>query len=180
MKRGRTGIRQTAKHRKRAAPKTAEQYFRRPHRSQETWSRVAHVIAKMRSGSLSLTRAAREVGISRDAVKRWAKTALRKNTAGRYVAKKTDRLLRVLQIPGKDGPREVAVRNSREATILGEYSAALGKYTSTGDDSDLKRFTGMSVIDVNGARVPLLTDLREIDRLAGAGVLSFESLYAHG
>ena len=132
----------------------------------------------MRSGGLSLTGAAREVGISPSTVTRWGATALRKNKAGRYVAKRTDRLLRVLQIPGKDGPRDVAVRNSREATILGEHSSALRKYISTGDASDLKRFEGVSVSDVSGVRVPLLTDLAEIDRLAGAGVLSFESLYA--
>ncbi len=134
----------------------------------------------MRSDGLSLTRAAREVGVSPGTVTRWGVTALRKNKAGRYVAKKTDRLLRVLQIPGVNGPREVTVRNSREATLLGEYSAAVGKYVSTGDSSDLQQFAGRSVTDVSGARVPVLTDLAKIDKLAGAGVLSFESLYAHG
>lgn len=162
----------------RAAPTTASQYFARGERFQDTWSRVAHVIAKMRSEKLSMTRAARDVGISPSTVTRWGKTALRKNKSGRFVARKTDRLLRILQTPTSTGLREIAVRNSREATILGEHSAALSKYVTTGDASDISRFTDVYVTDVTGTRVRLLTDLAEIDRLAGAGILSFESLYS--
>ncbi len=159
-------------------PQTAQQYFARSERFQDTWNRVAHVIAKMRSQKLSMTRAAREVGVSPRTVTRWGKTALRKNRTGRFIAKRTDRLLRVLQIPSADGMREIAVRNSRDASALGEYSAALSKYMTTGNGSDVLRFSEVYVTDVTGSRVRLLTDLTEIDRLAGAGVLSFESLYS--
>ena len=166
------------KRKPKAPPKTAEQYSVRGERFQETWNRVAHVIAKMRSEKVSLTQAARDVGISPRAVTRWGKTALRKNKAGRYQAKRTDRLLRVLQTPTATGPREIAVKSSVEASILGEHSAALSKYVATGNAADLSRFADVYVTDVSGARVRLLTDLTEIDNLAGAGVLSFESLYA--
>ena len=70
------------------------------------------------------------------------------------------------------------MKSSREATILGEHSAALSKYVATGDASDISRFKDVYVIDVTGTRVRLLTNLAEIDKLAGAGVLSFESLYS--
>jgi hypothetical protein len=131
----------------------------------------------MRSKRISMTGAAREVGISPGSVTRWGKTALRKNKAGRFVAKKTDRLLRVLQIPTSDGLRDIALRNSQEATILSGYSEAVNKYISIGE-ADLTRYAHVYLTDVSGARVPLLTDLTEIDRLASAGVLSFESLYS--
>jgi len=170
--------RKSSKANKNPVPKTTQQYNARSARFQHTWNRVVHVIAKMRSEKLSLTGAAREVGVSPRAVTRWAKTALRKDKAGRYRAKRSDRLLRILQTPTPEGMRELAIRNSRQASLLGEYSAALGKYVSTGDSSDLERFAGVYVTDVTGARVPLLTDRPEIDKLASAGLMSFESLYS--
>jgi hypothetical protein len=48
----------------------------------------------------------------------------------------------------------------------------------TGDDSALKDFKSKYIIDAQGKRIPLLTNLDELDRLGSAGVLSFESLYA--
>ena len=50
--------------------------------------------------------------------------------------------------------------------------------TETGDASRLKRFKGKYITDVGGKRFRYLTDLKELDRLGNAGVLSFESLYA--
>ena len=51
-------------------------------------------------------------------------------------------------------------------------------YLETGDDTELARFRGKSIIDAQGNAVPLLTDLDELERLGSAGVLSFQSLYA--
>ena len=51
-------------------------------------------------------------------------------------------------------------------------------FLETGDDADLARFRGASIIDAQGNTVPLLTDLAELERLGSAGVLSFQSLYA--
>ena len=41
----------------------------------------------------------------------------------------------------------------------------------------LRRFKGTYIIDAQGKRVMLLTDLDELDELGSAGELSFESLY---
>lgn len=163
---------------KRAGPATIREYTTRPQRFQHNWSRVAHVIAKMRSEGVSLRRAARDVGISPGTVLRWGRSALRKDSSGRFVAKRTDRLLRVLMVPTPYGPREIAVRNSRQATMLAEYWTAVQKYLSTGDTDGLAKFRGRSITDASGAKVPLLTELSELDRLGSAGVLSFESLYS--
>ena len=132
----------------------------------------------MRAASASLQQAAKEVGISPRTVTRWGKTALKKEANGRYSVKRNDQLLRVLKVPTPDGSREIGVIGSRQATLLGEYWAAVHKYLATGDATGLAKFKGKQVKDTTGATVPLITDLKELNRLGFAGVLSFESLYA--
>jgi hypothetical protein len=106
-------------------------------------------------------------------------SALRKLKNGRYVAKSHDRLLRVVVVISKHkGLLEVAMRDSRQASKAGKHSAAVQRYLETGDDSALAKLQGKHIIDAQGKRVALLTDLDELDRLGSAGVLSFESLYA--
>ena len=159
------------------APRTAEQYFAKSAQFQDRWNRVAHVISKMRTEGVSLRQASREFGIDPRTVVRLGGPALRKRANGRFVAKRSDRLLRVLRIPTRDGLREIAVRDSRQASQLAEYWAAVDRYLETGDDSALRKFRRKRITDASGARVQLLTDVDELDRLGSAGVLSFESLY---
>ena len=52
------------------------------------------------------------------------------------------------------------------------------KYRDSGAVSDLRRFEGKYVTDVNGDQFLLMTEPQELDNLASAGVLSFETLYA--
>ena len=160
------------------APRTSEQYFARSERFQDRWDRVAHVISKMRTEGVSLRQASREFGVDPRTVARLGGSALRKQANGRYKAKASDRLLRVLRVPTREGPRPIAVRDSRQASQLAEYWNAVHRYLETGDDSALRKFRRKRITDAEGARVPLLTDLDELDRLGSAGVLSFESLYA--
>ena len=132
----------------------------------------------MRTEGLSLHAASREHSVSPKTVRRHARSALRKASQGTYKARKSDRLLRVLVIPTPDGLAEIATLDSRAASIVGEYWNAVNMYLATGDDSELARFSGMSIVDAEGNAVPLLTDLDELERLGSAGVLSFQSLYA--
>lgn len=135
----------------------------------------------MRADRVSLPEASREFGLDPRLVARLSKSALRKRRNGQYAAKRTDKLLRILAIPAPDekgGKREIAVRDSHQATILGRYWAAVQKYLRTGDSSALDKFRGKRVTGASGKRVPLLTDLTELDRLGSAGVWSFESIYA--
>lgn len=162
-------------------PRTAKEFFARPKSFQDTWNSVTHIISKMRSDHMSLREASREFDLDPRIVARLGKSALRKQKNGQYVAKRTDKLLRILAIPfpeGKDGKREIAIRDSREASILGKYWAAVQHYLQTGDSSALNKLRRKHVIDANGKRVPLLKDLAELERLGSAGTLSFESLYA--
>jgi hypothetical protein len=160
------------------APRTADEYFAKSERFQDRWKRGTHVISKMRADGTSLSQASREFDLDPRTVQRLAPSALRKLRTGRWEAKHFDRLLRVLVIPTRKGLREIGVRDSRQASQLGKYSTAVERYLQTGDASALRDFQGKHILDASGKRVPLLTDLRALDRLGSAGVLSFESLYA--
>ena len=103
---------------------------------------------------------------------------MRKLRNGRWVARPNDHLLRVLVIPTRNGLHEIGVTDFRQASLLGRYWAAVDRYRDTGDASALREFRGKHIIDAKRKEFRLLTDLRALDRLGSAGVLSFESLYA--
>jgi hypothetical protein len=162
------------------APRTARQYFSKPRQFQETWDGIAHVVSRMRTDGISLSRAAREFGVDPKLVTTLGRSALRKKSNGRYAAKKRDKLLRVLITLTGDGKQEIAIRDSRQASQLASYWDAVQKYLQTGDASALKKFDGKKITDASRKRFLLLTDEAELNRLGSAGVLSFETLYARG
>jgi hypothetical protein len=132
----------------------------------------------MRSSDFSAWAAARATGISQKTLLRRGGSALHKLENGRYDAHPYDDLFRVVIVVSKSqGPVEVATRDSREASKAGRHSAAVQRYLETGDDAALRQFEGKHIIDAQGNRVELLTDLDELDELGSAGELSFESLY---
>lgn len=170
-----------AKHKRNSGgrePRTLAQFLTKSARSQETWNRVTHVVSKMRSSNVSLSEASREYGLNPRTVLRLGKKALTKRANGRYTAKAADDLLRVLLIPTSDGPSEIAVNDSRQATLLAEYWIAIHKYLETGDALLLRKIRRKTITDADGKRIRLIKDLAELERLGSAGVLSFESLYA--
>lgn len=139
---------------------------------------IAHVISKMRTDAVSLSAASREFGIDPRTILKRASSALLKLDTGRYIAKDNDRISRVLLIPTPEGLREITLANSRQASQLAKYWDAVQKYLGTGDASALTRFEGKDIKSAGRERIPLLTNLGELDRLGSAGVLSFESVYA--
>jgi hypothetical protein len=156
-----------------------EQFFALPERAREIQIAVANGVSSMRSDNLSAAAAARATGVSPSVLIRRGRSALQKLDNGRYAANPYDDLFRVVIVVSKSkGPVEVATRDSREASKAGKHSATVQRYLETGDDSALRRFKGKHIIDVQGKRVALLTDVDELDRLGSAGELSFESLYA--
>lgn len=175
MKRKRTGPPKRIGNR---APRSIEDFFAMSERAQDTWTRATHVVAKMRSEKASLPEAAREYGINPRIVARLVRSALKKSANGRYAARAKDSLLRVLVIPTTDGLREIGLRDSREASQLGEYWAAVQKYLETGNESAIRKIRRKTINDASGQRFRILKDVSELERLGSAGVLSFESLYA--
>jgi len=148
-----------------------------PKDQQALWNDVGQIVTEVRQGT-SLRQATREFNRDPRMIQGLARPALRKLRNGRWAAKDHDRLLRVLVIPTRKGLSEIGVSDSRQATLLGTYWTAVERYRDTGDSSALREFRGQHIIDANGKRVRLLTDLRVLDRLGSAGVLSFETLYA--
>src|SRR5713226_5267772 len=98
-------------------PRTAEEFFHKPKKFQDRWESSLHAISLMRNRGLSLAKAAREVGISTQFVRNWQSSALRKNKRGHYLAKPTDKLLRILNIPDDKGARMIPTRDFREAQV---------------------------------------------------------------
>src|SRR5437867_4478460 len=103
----------------------------------------------------------------------------RKNQRPKDKSKRSRRpdKMRVLLIPTNKGVREIEVPDSRDATRLAQYWNAVHHYFQTGEGRRVHKFDAIYITDAKGKKVPLLTDLDELDRLGSAGVLSFESLY---
>jgi hypothetical protein len=158
-------------------PRTAEEFFAMPEKDQEIWKNVCQAVTEVRTGA-SLRQASRKFNLNPRIVQRRAPSAMRKLRNGRWAAKPNDHLLRVLVIATRKGLHEIAVTDFSQASLLGRYWAAVDRYRDTGDASALREFRGKYIIDTNGKQHRLLTDLRALDRLGSAGVLSFESLYA--
>jgi hypothetical protein len=158
-------------------PRTLEEFFAMRERDREIWKNVGQAVTEMRVGA-SRRQAARKFDLDPRTVRQRAPSALRKLRNGRWVARPNDRLLRILVIPERKGLREIGVRDSRQASLLGKYWTAVERYRDTGDALALREFRGKHIIDATGKRVRFLTDRRALDRLGSAGVLSFESLYA--
>jgi hypothetical protein len=149
----------------------------RTKRDENLQTLVAQAIGRLRSGGISLRQAAREFEIDPRTVVRRGGSALRRRKSGRYAATPTDRLLSLLKIVTPEGLRDVLVSSSRQRSRLGRYWSALQKHLQTGDSSALLKFEGKYIIDAHGSRIPFLTDLDQINRLASADVLRFESIY---
>jgi hypothetical protein len=143
-------------------------------------TKVGQVLTRMRQGE-SLKHASRVIGIDPRTVERVAGSALRhSSTSGRYVARASDTLQREVRIPSSEGLTDVMVKDSKEASLVGEYWNEVHAYLAKGDASGLARFAKRHVTDANGERVPFLVDRESLDELGNAGVLSFESIYARG
>jgi hypothetical protein len=158
-------------------PKTLAEFDRMPRRSQATFQNVTHVLTRMREG-VSLTSASAEYGVDPRSVVRIGKSGLRRAATGRFVAKSSDPLLRVLNVPVHGGRIEVGVPGSRTASAVSERSNAQRHFVNTGDTSQLQALEDHAILDASGREVPFLTDLDELERQGDIGTLSFESIYA--
>jgi len=169
--------RSTRKVREVQRPRTLRQFRAMTPDNQERWIQALNTVAKMRAEGTTLTKTARASGTDAKTVKSLVGSSLRKDRRGRIVATERDRHLRVLQIPGPKGAREVAVRDSRTASYLATYADAVRKYIRRGDPSPLQGFRRLVLKDANGRRIGLVTNLRKLNELGHAGVLSFETMY---
>lgn len=123
----------------------------------------------MRRTGVSLTAAAKEEHIDPRTVRKYLKGELR----SRGKATKADHRKRDMLVPTTLGNAAVTVRGSNQASELGKYMSAVGKYLRTGDVEALANFEGKSV----GGH-PLITDPELLSSLAQAGALTLDEIYA--
>jgi hypothetical protein len=139
----------------------------------ETYNRALHVVARMRRTGESLTAAAREQHIDPRTVRKYLGAELRGITKGEIQPTKADRRRRNMLIPTSRGTTPTAIHGSEQASQLGRYMSAVGKYLKTGNTGALQEFEGQSI---GGHR--LITDPTTLNHLAEAGSLQLDSIYA--
>jgi hypothetical protein len=145
-------------------------------RTRETRNRALHALSLMRRG-WSLQTASHDAGTTPSTVLRHVGQALRETSEG-WRPTPQDDLSRTLLFLAPDGPVFITVRGSERASLIGSYWNAVRLYLEEGDDRELRRFAGRSIIDVSGNRHGFVTEPRTIRRLARAGQVSgFNSIY---
>jgi hypothetical protein len=156
------------RNRRNATPRNARQ--------KQARERAIASLSLMRREGLSLRAAAKIERTDPATVLRYARSALRKDgPGGRYRATKSDRIARTMALLTPQGEEVVTVRNSRDASRIGEYMNAVRAY-ARGDPSKLPRFTGQ-VIRAGGVTYPFVIDTRILDEFARAGLIAVEGLY---
>lgn len=131
----------------------------------------------MRAKGLSLAQAAKQSGTTPKTMQRRIGRALKRRPDGRYAATKWDRIPRTMRFLTENGLIELILRDSRQASAVATHMAAVDRYLRTGDSSALKPFRGQA-IRVGKVDFRFVTHLKTLERLAYAGEVSFEDLYA--
>jgi hypothetical protein len=135
-----------------------------------TRERALKALWAMRHGE-SLSKAARDNGVTTRTVKRYVGSALiQDRPGGRIRASKNDRLVRYLQIPGPDGPRDINVRGSKAASELASYKADINRLLR-GDRHAMDKWNGRRI-----AGIELVTDPKTLIEQARKEILPY-SLY---
>jgi len=157
-------------HQRRKSKTRAISVSRRVHRNNAARERVLKALWAMRRGD-TLSRAARDNGVTIRTIKHYAGSALvQDRPGGRIRATKSDRLVRYLQIPGTDGPKDVTVRGSKAASEFANYKAAINRLLR-GDRRALDRWHGKTIQGIQ-----LITDTKTLVEQARKEILPY-SLY---
>jgi hypothetical protein len=147
---------------------------RRRGNKRDTYNRSLHVLARMRRTGASLTAAAKEEHIDPRTVRKYVGSELRRaRLDGRTQPTKDDRRRREMLVPTERGASPITIHGFKQASLLGQYMSAVGKYLRTGETSDLEEFEGQSI----GGH-PLITDPDTLSSLAQAGALQLDAIYA--
>jgi len=124
----------------------------------------------MRQGD-TLSKAARDNGVTARTIKRYVGSALvQDHPGGRIRATKSDRLVRYLQIPGPNGPIDINVRGSKTASEFARYKAAVNRLLA-GDRNALADWNGKKI-----GGIALVTDTKTLVQQAHQELLPY-SLY---
>ena len=133
-------------------------------------------LALMRREGMSASSAVEAEGTTVRNLRKYVGTALRKRGKD-YVAKRSDRLPRVLIAIDNKGTRPIVVRSSKAASKMGRYFNAVDDALK-GKRGALREFRGKRI---PYTRLKFLTNLKTLRRLKDAGVLdNLKDIYWHG
>lgn len=122
------------------------------------------VVNEMRnSKTKTLQQAAKENDVSVDTVFRHTNGF--KKVHGRLVAKRWDRIPRVMRINTDGKEKSVEIIDSRTASVVGRYHNAVKQFLNTGDKKKLQKFRNKKVKDSKGKLHRLETDPQKIIRI---------------
>ena len=138
--------------------------------------RALTAVAQMRKGK-SLTRAAKLSHTTPETVVKYAGTIVARPTGKPYKAAGYDQITREMRFLTPTGVVALPIRSSASASRIGEYWNAVNHYLKTGRSNRLKAFRGKTV-QVRGGHHRFVTDELTLERLANAGEVRFEDLYA--
>jgi len=124
----------------------------------------------------SLKHVARLAHTTPENVLAYTGASFQRDAQGRFRAKPRDQLLRRLTLPAPRGLVPVDVTDSRTASTIGRYWAAIKRFVRTGNERALWPFRG-NVVRVGKVAYSLLTDPITLRRLLEADVISPESIY---
>lgn len=110
-------------------------------------------------------------------MQKYVGTALWRAENGRYKAKPSDLFVRSIRFATAEGLTNIDVRGARLASRVAEYWNAVDHYLKTGETDPLNKFVDKS-IKIGPLVYPFITDPRILNRLANAGEVAFEDLYA--
>jgi len=135
--------------------------------------RALEALSLMRGEGLPLAEAAKLAGTTPETVRQYMGEALTRDPKGRVVARPSDRLYRRMRVLTKPaGPKDLDIRSSRDATVVGKHWNAVKHHLSTGDERPLAAFKNVKV-----AGHFLETDPDTIEAWASRGELDFEDIY---
>jgi hypothetical protein len=136
-------------------------------REDEARTRAFRALSAMRRGA-SISRAAKENGVTPRTIKQYVGAALRQDRpGGRIRATKSDRLVRYLQIPGPHGPIEIRARGIRQAREFARYKIAVNRFLA-GDRDALIPWHGKKI-----AGIALQTESDVLKNLAQKDLLPY-------
>lgn len=109
--------------------------------------RSLRVLTKSRKSSQSLSRIAKDFGIS-------VKTVIHNTNAFRkinrkWVPKKYDKISRVIKIKENGNEFSIEVNDSRKSSLIGRYHSSVNQFLKTGNVQFLSKFKNKKIKDVN-------------------------------
>lgn len=125
--------------------------------------RSLEVLAKSRKSSKSLSKIAKQFGMS-------VKTVINNTNAfkkinRKWIPKKFDKISRSMVLSEGGKMKSIETSDSRHARTIGQYDNAVGYYLSTGDSAKLEKFSKRKIKDSDGKVHSFETRLKTVQEI---------------